>query len=296
MSEEKIKQAEALSHKNFRFFEGKIEGYYKRFVIFEKNQLKDFYTSLLNHFSNGREAILEKLGLDYGLKQYKELSKEILDDTNCLQYVLTELNKLGWGKFWHVKINDHDISLEYHYPMEDFAEEKMYNFYIIGIIKGLAQGILKEKIKVIKEERVTRGNLIIYNLKFIKVETFNLTWDLKESLEGILKEFDGKAKTNFSMIISSNGEILAKHNSTDIDEDTFSTIATTIVGGILKLSTMNQGNFLQLSILFEDGVIMASCPKNKKLILIGALNKQASVNLIGIALKQSCEKLEKIKI
>ena len=269
-SEEKIKQAEALSHKNFRFFEGKIEGYYKRFVIFEKNQLKDFYTSLLNHFNNGREAILEKMGLDYGLKSHAELSKEILDDTNCLQYVLTELNKLGWGKFWHVKIEDDNVSLEYHYPMEDFAEEKIYNFYIIGIIKGMAQGILKEKIKVLKEERTTRGNLIIYQLKFIKMEKYNLTWDLKESLEGILKEFDGKAKTNFSMIIASNGEILVKNNTTDIDEDTFSTIATTIVGGILKLSTMNQGDFLQLAIMFEEGVIMAACSKNKKLILIGA--------------------------
>ena len=94
MSEEKIKQAESLSHKNFRFFEGKIEGYYKRFVIFEKNQLKDFYISLLNHFSNGREAILEKLGFDYGLKSFDDLNKEIMDEKSCLQYVLTELNKL----------------------------------------------------------------------------------------------------------------------------------------------------------------------------------------------------------
>ena len=59
---------------------------------------------------------------------------------------------------------------------------------------------------------------------------------------------------------------------------------------------MNQGDFLQLAIMFADGVIMAATPKNQKVILIGALNKQASVNLIGIALKQSCEKLNKLEI
>ncbi len=296
MSEEKIKQIEAFSHKNFRFFEGKIEGYYKRFVIFEKNQLKDFYISLSNHFNDGREAILEKIGFDYGLKTYNELNKDIPDDEICLQYVLTELSKLGWGKFWNVKLEDENISLEYHYPMEDFADDKIYNFYIIGIIKGMARAILKEKIKVMNEERINRGNLTIYNLKFIKKKKFNETWKLKESLEEILKEFDGKAKTNFSMIMSSNGEILVQNNTTDIDEETFSTITSSIIGGILKLSSMKQGDFLQLAIMFEDGVLMAACPKNKKLVLVGALNKQASVNLIGISLKQACEKLEKIKI
>ena len=87
-----------------------------------------------------------------------------------------------------------------------------------------------------------------------------------------------------------------KNNMEDIDEDTFSTIAATILGGALQVSPMGVGNFMQLALMYDDGVIMAACPKNKELFLIGALNKQASVNLIGIALKQSSEKLEKMSL
>jgi len=292
--DDKLKQIENFSFKNFRFFEGKIEGYKDRFCILKREQLNQYYNSLSEHFDKGKEAILKKVGQDYGIKIFDNLLKEILDEKSCFEYILMELNKLGWGKFWNISFQDDFISLEYHYPYEIFEEKTFLGHYIIGIIKGLAKSLLKEDIKEIEEEKVERGSLILYKLKFWKKNLYLDTWDKKKALNEILSEFDGKTKTNFSMIISESGEILVKNSTEEIDEDKFATIVSTIHGGILKLSETKVGDFLQLAVMYDDGVIMAASPSNRKAIIVGALNKQASVNLIGIALKQSCDKLEKV--
>ena len=295
MSEEgKIKEIENFSFKNLRFFEGKIEGYGDRFCIFRKNQLKEFYLALQDHFKDGKEAILQKVGYDWGLKLFEALSKEILDEKTCFKYILTELHKLGWGKFWNINQNDDELRLEYQYPFEDFESDEISNYYVIGIIKGMVKSLLKEEIKVIKEERVQRGSLLIYKLRFLKKSIYDKTWEKIPLLQEVLDEFDKKAKTNYSMIVSSTGEILVQNNTESIDKEKFSVIVTTILGGIFKLSEMNVGNFVQHALMYDNGVIMAAASKNGKSFIVGSLNKQASVNLIGIALKQSCEKLDKI--
>ncbi|NHI92745.1 MAG: hypothetical protein EAX96_09620 [Candidatus Lokiarchaeota archaeon] len=293
-SENKIKQIENLSHKNFRFFEGKIEGYKSRFCIFKEEQLEAFYKSLSEHFMEGKEAILKKIGQDYGTELFNFLIKDMLDEKLCFKYILTELNKLGWGKFWNITFEKDSISLEYHYPLEIFGGKEISGHYIIGIIKGIAIAYLKEEVKDIEEDKIERGNLIFFKLKFIKTSIYKQNWKKLNELTEILNEFDNKSKTNYSMIISATGEILAQNKTDKIDKDKFSTIVSMIHGGILTLSEMEVGSFIQFAIMYDDGVIMATSTNNRKAIIVGALNKQASVNLIGIALKQSCEKLEKV--
>ncbi|MHC1590961.1 MAG: hypothetical protein ACXQS8_02650, partial [Candidatus Helarchaeales archaeon] len=206
---QKLKELELKSFKNFSFFEGKITGLIpgisdksdNRFSIMSKQQFQFWFMTIKKLLGKGAASLLLRVGRETGREMLAHLNTMILSDKEAFNYLLLTLNKLGWGKFWNVVFNADEITLELHHSLEGYEEGASSCYYIKGILEGMGETYMECPVLAIEESCIARKER---NCKFkiVKRDKYLEEWKEKSDFDAILTEFDGKAKSKASFIIT----------------------------------------------------------------------------------------------
>ncbi len=298
MSEkEHLDKIKRTSFKEFRFFEGTIKGFDHRLVMMINEQFsaifKTFNTNL--GLKKGSTALLRKLGKDFGLEISKRIGDKILDEKVGFEYMLLMLNKAGWFKYWHLTFNEDNISLEIHNTPEAYEENTPSCYYLQGILEGAGEHYFKEKMRTIEKQCISKGDpfcefLIIKRKDYVKSDEYI---PKRTELELILHDFDKTAKSKMCLILNQDGDVLVKRIQHEIDEDTLAILLSSILTASRSISNVSgklTGDYIQTIINASEGTIMVM-PVDEKAFLAAILDKHSSPNLIGIAIKQACDKI-----
>lgn len=300
MSEgQKIKELEIKSFKNFSFFEGKISGIISgisdrsenRYSIMSKQQFQLFYKTLKGLFQKGAVGVLSYIGRETGKELLSHLNTIILSDKEAVNYLLLALNKLGWGRFWNTKIESDEITLEVHHSFEAYEEGTPSCYYIKGILEGTGEVYFEAPVYVLEENCIAQKQRMC-TYKIIKRDKFNSEWVDRTHFDEVLNEFDAKAKSKASFIISREGKVFVKHVNEDFDADMIAGLDAAILGAAARCCEANKITLSQVVLIGDQGTIMAKGTNDDRAIVAALLNKNASPGLIGIALKQACDKVE----
>jgi len=258
-----------------------------------KQQFQLWFKTLKNLFQQGANSILYRIGRETGKTLLTHLNTLILSDDEAFNYLLLALNKLGWGKYWNTKIESEQITLELHNPIEAYEDRITSCHYVQGILEGMGEIYMETPVFAIEESCVSQKNRFC-TFKIVKREKYLEEWENKSEFDEVLKEFDGKAKSKASFIMTQEGHILIKHLNEDLNCDEIAHLNSPMLGAATRCSMENKWTLNQLVLMGDKGNLMLKGTSDGKAMVVAILDKNASPGLIGIALKQACEKLEKL--
>ncbi len=258
-----------------------------------KQQFQLWFKTLKNLFQQGANSILYRIGRETGKTLLTHLNTLILSDDEAFNYLLLALNKLGWGKYWNTKIESEQITLELHNPIEAYEDRSTSCHYVQGILEGMGEIYMETPVFAIEESCVSQKNRFC-TFKIVKREKYLEEWENKSEFDEVLKEFDGKAKSKASFIMTQEGHVLIKHLNEDLNCDEIAHLNSPMLGAATRCSMENKWTLNQLVLMGDKGNLMLKGTSDGKAMVVAILDKNASPGLIGIALKQACEKLEKL--
>jgi len=263
-----------------------------RILLMSDNQFKGIYRTFKELGLKDGSYLVRKLGYDFGKAMSKTISDRILDEKIVFEYLLLVLHKGGWFKYWHLNFNDDSISVEIRNSPEAYNPEYPSCFYIEGILEGASEHYFKEKMRAVEKKCISKGDPFC-EFEIIKRKKYEREVEKLTELELILKDFDNTAKSKGCLILKQNGYILAKRLQHKIDEDSFAILLSTILEASNASSGYLTGNYIQTIINSSEGTIMLM-PVENKAFLAAILDKHSSPNLIGIAMKQACDKISNV--
>ena len=84
------------------------------------------------------------------------------DPETAFRYVLQNLEKLGWGAFWNIKMDPEgkEITLELHNSNEAYNANIPSCYHIEGILRGIGKAILGEDIVVREIDCIAKGDKV----------------------------------------------------------------------------------------------------------------------------------------
>jgi len=276
--------------------EGTIEGVKQRYCILGENHFKSFYATMIELLGDSTNAILRKIGEDFGRKLSNFVEEKYEIDSNmAFLYILQELEKLGWGAFWNVKLDEESklIKLELFNSNEAYNEGIASCYHMNGILRGIAQNLLGKDIVIRETKCIANGDK---NCEFmigtqITVPTL-YNEDIMEGLTKILKELKYTIKSSVEFIVTTDGvPILSPNLPEAVDPALLGTIISYILcGGKLGSQVIDNGNLKEIIINADQGTIIASqC--TEKTILAAVIGPTTSPGLAGLALKKAKDKI-----
>ncbi|HUY01014.1 MAG TPA: V4R domain-containing protein [Candidatus Deferrimicrobium sp.] len=294
-----IERTKSHTFKEFTIFkgviEGTIEGFKRRFCIMSRDHWKVFYSSMYDLLGKSTNAILRKIGEDFGQKLYASIENQFkTEPKTTFLFILQELEKLGWGAFWNIRINtdSKEIEVELHNSIEVYKEGIPSCYHVYGILKGLAKSILGEDIVIREIECTAKGDKIC---KFI-IGTKTVVPELypKETIEkliNILQELKKTIKSSVELVATTDGRPIITNLSEEIDSSLWTTNLSFILeGGKNSSHTIKNGDLKEIIINAEKGIIITS-QVTKDIIIAVVVGSDTSPGLAGLALKKAKDKI-----
>jgi predicted regulator of Ras-like GTPase activity (Roadblock/LC7/MglB family)/predicted hydrocarbon binding protein len=294
-----IERTKTHTFKEFTIFkgviDGSIEGFKRRFCIMSKDHWKTFYSSLHDLLGESTNAILRKIGEDFGQKLYASIEKQFkTDPKTTFLFILQELEKLGWGAFWNIKINtdSKEIEVELHNSIEAFKNGIASCYHVFGILKGLAKSILGENVIVRELECTAKGDKICKFVIGSKAVVPELCpKEIIEKLINILQELRRTIKSSVELVATTDGRPIITNLSEEIDSSLWTTVLSFILeGGKNSSHIIDNGDLKEIIINAEKGIIIAS-QVTKAIIIAVVVGPDTSPGLAGLALKKAKDKI-----
>jgi len=295
-----LERTKAHTFKEFTMFkgviEGMIEGVKQRYGIMEESHWKNFYATMVEFLGDSTNAILKKMGEEFGQKVSKFVKEKYKTNPNItFLYILQNLEKLGWGAFWNVKIeaDSSKILLELHNSIEAYNAGIASCYHMNGILRGIAQELIGKDLVVRETKCIAKGDK---NCEFLIGKGINVpdlySKDIIEKLAKILQELKTTIKSSIEFIATTDGvPILSPNLPKAVDPALLGTIISyALCGGKQSSQVLNNGNLKELIINAEQGTIIASqCTKNT--VLAAVISPDSSPGLAGLALKKAKDKI-----
>lgn len=276
--------------------EGAIEGVKQRYCILGESHWKSFYATMTELLGDSTNAILRKIGEDFGQKFSKFVEENYETDPNTtFLYILQDLEKLGWGAFWNIKIDEESkqIILELFNSSETYNEGIASCYHMNGILKGIAQNLLGKDIVIRETKCIANGDK---NCEFIIGSQVTVPElydeDTLRKVTKILEELKHTIKSSIEFLANTDGvPILAPNLPETVDAATLGTIISyTLCGGKNGSQIIDNGNLKEIIINAEQGTIIAAqC--TEKTILAAVIGPDSSPGLAGLALKKAKDKI-----
>ncbi len=279
--------------------EGTIEGLKQRYCILDKMHWKTFYSSMReNLLGDATHAVLKKIGEDFGKKIFAHAQEKYgADPETAFRFVLQNLEKLGWGAFWNIKINQEgkEITLELHNPNEAYNDGIPSCYHIEGILRGLAKGILGDDIAIRETECTAKGDKVckfIMGDKSIVPELYDEA--VIEKLTNVLQELRGTIKSSIELLATTEGRPIIANIADGIDPVLWTTMVSFVLAGAKKASEMIQNAGLkEIIVNAEKGTIIASLVNESTLVAV-VVGPDTSPGLAGLSLKKAKDKIKSI--
>ena len=295
-----LEKTKTHTFKEFSIFkgviEGTIEGMKQRYCIMGESHWKAFYATMTELLGDSTNAILRKIGEDFGQKLSKSVEEGYGADPNTtFLYILQYLEKLGWGAFWNIKIDEDakQIILELHNSSEAYNEGMASCYHINGILRGIAQNLLGKDIVIRETKCLANGDK---NCEFIIGSQITVPELYDEETLGkltkILQELKHTIKSSIELLSTTDGVlILAPNFPETVDPTLLGTIISySVCGGKQGSQVIDNGNLKEIIINAEQGTIIASqC--TEKTILAAVIGPDSSPGLAGLALKKAKDKI-----
>lgn len=273
-----------------------LDGVKERYVVLDKTHWNSFYSSMRELLGDATNTILKKIGEDFGRTVFSIVREKYgADRKTALLFILQNLEKLGWGAFWNMKIEESagKITVELHNPSEAYNKGNPSCYHITGILKGLAAGILEGHVIVRETECVAKGDKVC---KFVigskEVVPALYTEETMGKLAEILKELKKTIKSSIELVATSDGiPIISLGLPEELDPELWGTIVSFLLAGAETGAAMiGNGDLKEIVVNANEGLIIASqC--TEKIILIAVVGPDTSPGLAGLALKKAKEKI-----
>ncbi|NVM29229.1 MAG: hypothetical protein HWN65_10360 [Candidatus Helarchaeota archaeon] len=299
---ELLERSKLHSFKEFTIFKGimewGIEGFKQRYCVLDQIHWRTFYSSMRDLLGDSTNAILKKIGEDFGRELHSAVEDKYgIDAETAFLFVLQYLEKLGWGAFWNVKINTEasEITVELHNPNEAHTDGIPSCYHVTGILRGIAKGVLGDEIIVREIECTAKGDKVC---KFV-IGSEVVVPDLydKETMEkftAILQDLKKTIKSSVELLATVDGVPILSPGLENIDPSLWGTIISFLLAGGLNSSTgVNNGNLKEVIINAEQGTIIASQVTDKT-IIAAVVGPDTSPGLAGLALKKAKDKIIEI--
>jgi len=242
-------------------------------------------------------AILKKVGEDFGEENFSFIREKYGADTKTAFLLsLQKLEKLGWGAFWNIEIDEEagKIVLELHNSNEAFNEGAASCYHMTGILLGLSKGVLGEERLTIRETKCTAKGDKICEFVIGKGEDVPALFEdeTMTKLADILQDLKKTIKSVVELIATSDGvPIISLGLPEEIDPTLWGTITSFVLaGGSSSSKAVNNGNLKEVLINAEKGTIIATqC--TEKTILVAVVGPDTSAGLAGLAMKKAKDKL-----
>ncbi|MFX1295496.1 MAG: V4R domain-containing protein [Promethearchaeota archaeon] len=276
--------------------EGGIEGFKQRNCIMDKIHWNSFYLSMYKHLlGDATNAILKKIGEDYGKEIFAMIQEKFRVDTNTVfLFILQNLEKLGWGAFRNAKIDTDrkEITVELHNSNEAYNAEIPSCYHVKGILRGIGKSVLGDNIVVREIECIAKGDKIckfILGDKSIVPDLFDQ--DTIAKLIKILQELKRTIKSSVELIATTDGRPIISNLSEEIDSVLWTTIISVVLAGGKKSSKyIDNDNLKEIIINAEKGTIIASLVKEDILIAV-TVGPDTSPGLAGLAVKKAKDQI-----
>ncbi|MHA1265857.1 MAG: V4R domain-containing protein [Candidatus Helarchaeota archaeon] len=295
-----LERTKSHTFKEFTIFKGviewAIEGVKQRYCILDQLHWNSFYSSMRDLLGDATNAILRKIGEDFGQKVFSIVREKYgADKITAFKFILQNLEKLGWGAFWNIKISEDQgtIVLELHNTNEGYNEGKASCYHISGILCGLAKGLLGDDILVREVKCSAKGDKICeFHIGREEVVPALYEKDILDQLKQILQDLKHTIKSRIELVATTDGvPIVSTGLPSELDSSLWGTIISFILaGGMSGSQTIANGSLKEVIINAEKGTIIASqCTKDT--ILIAVIAPDTSPGLAGLALKKAKEKI-----
>ncbi|MDD1777781.1 MAG: hypothetical protein LUQ65_06380 [Candidatus Helarchaeota archaeon] len=293
-----LERTKGHTFKEFTIFKGVIEEAIGkiRYNIMEERHWKTFYTIMEKLLGPSANAILNKIGEEYGRRVSKFVKEKYKTDPNItFLYILQNLEKLGWGAFWNIKIEPDASKI----VLELFNSTEAYNagiascYHMNGILRGIAQDFMGEDIVIRETKCIAKGDKnceFLIGKGVLVPDLYNK--DIMEKLAKILQDLKGTIKSTIEFVATTDGvPILTPNLPKTVDPALLGTIISyTLCGGKLGSRMLNNGNLKELIINADQGTIITSqCTKNT--VLAAVISPDSSPGLAGLALKKAKDKI-----
>ncbi len=294
-----LDRTKSHSFKEFTIFkgviEGIVEGFRQRYCIMNKTHWNSFYSSMQDLLGDSTNAILKKIGEDFGKEMFTLVQEKFgADAQTTFLYILQDLEKLGWGAFWNIQLNadKKEITVELHNSNEAYNEGNPSCYHVEGILRGIAKSVLGEDIAIREVECIAQGDKVckfIIGDKSIIPESYDQ--ETIEKLIKILQELKGTIKSSVELLATTDGRPIISNLAEEIDPVLWTTIVSfALAGGKNASGTINNGSLKEIIINAEKGTIIASLI-NSNLLLAVIIDPDTSPGLAGLALKKAKEKI-----
>jgi predicted hydrocarbon binding protein/predicted regulator of Ras-like GTPase activity (Roadblock/LC7/MglB family) len=276
--------------------EGTIEGVKQRYGIMEESHWKTFYATMVKFLGDSTNAILKKIGEEYGQKVSKFVKEKYKTNPNItFLYILQNMEKLGWGAFWNIKIEPDSSKI----VLELFNSNEAYNagiascYHMNGILRGIAQDFWGKDIGIRETKCIAKGDK---NCEFLIGKGVSVpdlyNKDIMEKLAKILQDLKATIKSSIEFLATTDGvPILTPNLPKAVDPALLGTIISyTLCGGKQGSQVLSHGNLKEIIINADQGTIIASqCTKNT--VLAAVISPDSSPGLAGLALKKAKDKI-----
>ncbi len=296
-----LERTKPHTFKEFTIFKGVMEwsldGLKQRYCVLDEIHWKSFYTSMQGLLGDSTNAILKKVGEDFGAEIFSFVREKYGADTKTAFLLsLQKLEKLGWGAFWNTKIDEEakKIVLELHNSNEALKEGLASCYHVTGILRGLAKGVLGEERLTVREIRCTAKGDKICEFVIETDQDVQALYDeeIMKKLGEILQELKRTIKSVLELIATSDGvPVISLGLPEEIDPSLWGTITSFVLaGGSSGSEVVNNGNLKEVIINAEKGTIIATqC--SEKTILVAVVGPDTSAGLAGLAIKKAKDKI-----
>ncbi len=296
---ELLEKAKLHNFKEFTIFKGimewGIEGFKQRYCVLDQIQWRSFYSSMKDLLGDSTNAILKKIGEDFGQKLFLDVKEKYrVDSETAFIFILQNLEKLGWGAFWNVKIEmeSKKITVELHNTNEAHNDGIPSCYHVTGILRGIAKGVLGDNIIVRETDCTAKGDKIckfIIGSEIVVPDLYDK--EIMENFIKILQELKKTIKSSIEFLATTDGVPIISPDLQDIDRLLWGTIISFLLsGGKNSSSGIKNGTLKEVIVNAEQGTIIAS-QVTDKVILAAVIGPDTSAGLAGLALKKAKDKI-----